>query len=240
MRGRSVASRLSRDFLLGVFPVTQVQYRRLMGDAAAPYFDGMDAAPMENVTWFDAIHFCNAPQPGGGVPALLSGRRRSSDPPGRAGLPPSDRGRMGVRLPGGRDGPIQLRRRPGPPASTRLVPGELAGLCPAGRTLAGQPVRPPRHARQRLGMVLGLVRPLRAVGSVDPAGPVRGTTRVLRGGSWYDPGARLCSSSRLWWEPNDTSMTAWKFGFRVAGYRTETASERVNESVDSPGCFAFL
>src|SRR5262249_52137753 len=51
---------LTRDFLLGAFPVTQGQYRKLMGDAAAPYFGGIDAAPMENVTWFDAVHFCNA------------------------------------------------------------------------------------------------------------------------------------------------------------------------------------
>src|SRR5262249_34896366 len=42
---------LTRDFLVGVFPVTQGQYRKLMGDAAAPYFAGRDAAPMENVTW---------------------------------------------------------------------------------------------------------------------------------------------------------------------------------------------
>ena len=68
---------LSRDFLLGVFPVTQGQYRRLMGDAAAPYFAGIDAAPMENVTWLDAIHFCNALSEVEGLPAYyrIDGQR---------------------------------------------------------------------------------------------------------------------------------------------------------------------
>ena len=48
-------------------------------------------------------------------------------------------------------------------------------------------------------------------------GRPRGDARVLRGGSWYDPAPSLCSSARVSWEPNDTEMTAWKFGFRVAG-----------------------
>ena len=50
---------------------------------------------------------------------------------------------------------------------------------------------------------------------VDPTGPASGNARVLRGGSWYDPPPSLCSSARVSWEPNDTEMAAWKFGFRV-------------------------
>ena len=61
---------------------------------------------------------------------------------------------------------------------------------------------------------------------IDPTGPERGKSRVLRGGSWYDPAPSLCSSARASWEPNDTSMTAWKFGFRVARYPKEIFAGR--------------
>ena len=104
---------LTRDFLLGVYPVTQGQYRRLMGDAASPYFAGIDAAPMENVTWLDAIHFCNALSEVEDLPPYyrIDGERVSCR--GGHRLPPADRGRVGIRLPRG-----QLRQ-PIPSATTR-------------------------------------------------------------------------------------------------------------------------
>ena len=51
---------------------------------------------------------------------------------------------------------------------------------------------------------------------INPTGPARGGARVLRGGSWSDAAPSLRSSARLSWVANDTEMTAWKFGFRVA------------------------
>jgi formylglycine-generating enzyme required for sulfatase activity len=51
---------------------------------------------------------------------------------------------------------------------------------------------------------------------INPTGAARGGARVLRGGSWSDPAPSLRSSARLSWVGNDTEMTAWKFGFRVA------------------------
>ncbi len=50
---------IERAFLLGVYPVTQGQYKELMGDAPRPEFKGEDTLPMECVTWLDAIKFCN-------------------------------------------------------------------------------------------------------------------------------------------------------------------------------------
>ena len=129
---------LTRDFLLGVFPVTQGQYRRLMGNAAAPYFDGNDAVPMENVTWFDAIHFCNALSEVEGLRPYyrIDGDRVTCH--GGTRVPPADRGPVGVCLPRGMFGTLQLRRRPRAAASARLVPGELA-TTRSSRSDTGRP-----------------------------------------------------------------------------------------------------
>lgn len=55
--------RISRPFYLGVFPVTQGEYRAVMGYNPSHFasVSGLDTKrfPVENVTWFDAVEFCN-------------------------------------------------------------------------------------------------------------------------------------------------------------------------------------
>src|SRR5690606_34930869 len=79
---------------------------------------------------------------GGGVGRL---RRR---------LPAADRGRVGVRLPR-RNGRAALR----PARRDRLVPRQFAGTAARGRREAAERVGAARHARRRVGVVLGPVRP---------------------------------------------------------------------------------
>jgi formylglycine-generating enzyme required for sulfatase activity len=62
---------ISRPFYLGIYPVTQGQYARLMGENPS-YFAatgggkakvaGMDTSrfPVERVSWYDSVQFCNA------------------------------------------------------------------------------------------------------------------------------------------------------------------------------------
>jgi formylglycine-generating enzyme required for sulfatase activity len=47
-----------RDFVMGKYEVTQGEYRQLMG-VNPSYFKG-DTLPVEQVSWFDAIAYCNA------------------------------------------------------------------------------------------------------------------------------------------------------------------------------------
>jgi len=51
--------RISRAFYLGAHEVTQGQYRAVMGENPS-HFQGSDILPVEQVSWFDAVRFCNA------------------------------------------------------------------------------------------------------------------------------------------------------------------------------------
>jgi len=48
---------ITRPFLMGRTPVTQKQFEAVMGNNPS-YFKGPDL-PVENVTWYDAVEFCN-------------------------------------------------------------------------------------------------------------------------------------------------------------------------------------
>ncbi len=55
---------LSRGLAIGVFPATHAQWTQIMGTCPS-YFQGVDPdlmaqRPVENVTWFSAVAFCNA------------------------------------------------------------------------------------------------------------------------------------------------------------------------------------
>jgi formylglycine-generating enzyme required for sulfatase activity len=49
---------LSKPFFLAIHPVTQGQYRAVTGESLS-HFKGSDDLPVENVSWNDAIAFCN-------------------------------------------------------------------------------------------------------------------------------------------------------------------------------------
>ena len=125
----------------------------------------------------------------GGGCGQLHGRAPGQD---GTGFRPADRGPVGVRLPGRH--PDRAQQRPGP-----VRRGDLSGAGRDRPLSAQHPRRPwrggpaqhgsgrippqrlgaPRHARQRLGMVPGLVRPL----------PRRGGDRSRRPRRRHHPGA---------------------------------------------------
>jgi formylglycine-generating enzyme required for sulfatase activity len=53
-------------FRLGTFPVTQAQYFRVTGER--PSASSGDALPVEGVSWWDAVRFCNALSERDGLP----------------------------------------------------------------------------------------------------------------------------------------------------------------------------
>ena len=93
----------------------------------------------------------------------------------------------------------------------RNAGGRLHPVGPEGRERVG----PPRHARQRLGVVRRLVRRLSGRARDRPAAAcARGDKKALRGGSWdYDTVARTRSASRI---PDPPDRPHFTHGFRVA------------------------
>ena len=64
--------RISRPFYLGACEVTQGQFRAMSGEKVNPSkFKRGDSYPVENVTWLDAIAYCNALSRLGRTTALL-------------------------------------------------------------------------------------------------------------------------------------------------------------------------
>ncbi len=207
---------LRHDFLLGVFPVTQGQYRRLMGDAARPYFAGSDSVPMENVTWLDAVHFCNALSEVEGLAPYYGIEGEQVTRLGGPGyrLPTEAEWEYACRAGGSGDysfgdGPALLSRH------AWFQDNSQESVQPVGFWPANAFGLHDMHGNV-WEWCWDWYGPYETSACVDPTGPARGTARVLRGGSWNDPAISLRSAARASWIPNDTEMMAWRFGFRVA------------------------
>ena len=98
--------RITRPFYLGATEVTQGQYRAVTG-ANPSDFKGSDDLPVENVSWNDAIAFCDKLSVHDGLKPFDHLHARGAV--GRRGLPAADGGGVGVCLPGGEHDAIQLR-----------------------------------------------------------------------------------------------------------------------------------
>ena len=160
-------------FEIGVFAVTQEQLAELIGESASH-----PRRPASDVSWLRAIRFCNAASEWEGLdPAYTFEGEDVTWHVDCRRVSPAHRGGVGVRVPCRLDRSALRSARRGRLDERRRCHGTAER-----RRQAAQPQRAVRHARQRVGVVLGPAGPgaLRRVPGV-PRGRIR-RRRVERAG----------------------------------------------------------
>jgi hypothetical protein len=71
---------ISRPFYLGVYPVTQREYLQVAKKNPS-HFSGNERLPVETVSWFDAVEFCNALSRKEGLPPFYSVKGQAVEVP---------------------------------------------------------------------------------------------------------------------------------------------------------------
>ena len=189
--------RISRPFLLGIYPVTQAQWQALMGNNPA-HFRG-DDRPVETVNFTEAQLFCER----------LAGHT------GRAcRLPTEAEWEFACRA--GNSGPyhtgagVQSLRLAGW-CTYRGESGGAGETRPVGQFLANAFGLYDMHGNVR-EWCLDDLRKLGTRPRVDPRGTLRSDYRVVRGGSWYYNPEDSRAASRY---RRPTGYRLDYYGFRV-------------------------
>ena len=221
---------LTHGFALGVVPVTQALWEAVTGENPSNFQDGEDAPPqrpVEQVSWFDAVRFCNALSEELGLTAAYT--IGEGDEPSVT----CDFGATGFRLP--TEAEWEYAARSGGDAFVYAGSDDLDEVgwyddaeyddegeeVSAANSDCPQPVAGKRPTRWGLYDLSGNVWEWcwdeygdYAEGEVtDPAGALSGPGRVYRGGSWYGTADDARAAFRGWSRPG---LRDFNLGFRLS------------------------
>jgi len=205
--------KITRPFYLGTHQVTQGQYQAVMGDNPS-HFKGSGDLPVENVSWLDAVKFCNK----------LSEREKRTPFYRIDGTEVTPVGGDGYRLPTEAEWECACRAK-----STALYPfGDDASKLGEHAWSAGNSESKTHPVGQKVPNAWGLYDMLGNVWEwcadgydekyyasppADPPGAPGASHRVFRGGSWSLNPAYCRPALRYWNTPESRSSN---LGFRLA------------------------
>jgi formylglycine-generating enzyme required for sulfatase activity len=209
---------ITRPFYLGVFEVTQYEYRQVMAENPS-HFKDSELLPVEEVSWLDAVKFCNK----------LSERERRRPHYKIDGETVTVLGGNGYRLPAEAEWEYACRAPQSPGGTTKHPFGndgaDLTDYAWYDKNSENKthPVGQKKPNRWGLFDMQGNVWEWCQDGysevyyqftpGVDPPGPARAASRVIRGGSWCSIPWRCRPASRGRFAPEDRFND---LGFRVA------------------------
>ncbi len=201
---------VSEPFRLGIYPVTQAEYERVMGKNPSKL--NADHHPVEQVTWFNAIEFCNRLSEQEGVPPYYK-RRRDVTILGGAGYRLPTEAEWEYTCRAGSEGAYCFG------GDVNLL-HRYAWFCENSGDMTHPVGQKQPNAWGFYDMhgnvwewCWDLWDAYRTTPQEKPARPSRGSDRVFRGGSWLVGPDVLRSAIRKWNVPDyqDDSL-----GFRVA------------------------
>ena len=212
-------------FYMSKYAITQAEYEAVVGENPSRFKQEGANLPVENISWFDAIEFCNSlSELEGLTPAYtITGT-------GNGRVVAWNRDGNGYRLPTEAEWEYACRAETTTAFNTGSnITDEQAnydGTSPYNNNASGIYRRKTTPVGSFSANEWGLCDmhgnmwewcwdwygnyPSGA--QTDPMGPASGTYRVLRGGAWFDGGRHLRSASRFNYIPSNRN---YFFGFRV-------------------------
>ncbi len=206
---------ITLSFALSVTEVTQEQYLRVMGENRSS-FEGEADLPVENVSWLDAVTYCNRLSKLEGLPECYRIKWEDAEwtdlfkckgyrLPTEAEWEYAARAGEPTEYSGGDDADKVGWFYKNSNGKTHPVAGKLANSWGL-HDMSG-------NIWEWVWDWYELRTGLQGKLDKDPVGPKRGSERVLRGGSWSSIAADLRVSDRFWYEP---AHRRGDIGFRLS------------------------